>query len=153
MAHSLELRVPLVDQCIAEFSRTCLDRYKLDADGGTNNQYGGSGAKRVLIHALRDVLPASIFARPKMGFVLPYQAWMRGEAAPLVADTCSAESVRRRGLLDPGFVQSVVRRAQAGEPGVAYPSLWTLMIFELWCRAVIDNYQRPAFASCAVEVR
>ena len=105
-----------------------------------------------MIHALRDVLPASIFSRPKMGFVLPYQAWMRGEAAPLVADTCGVESVRRRGLIDPEFVESVVRRAKAGEPGVAYPSLWTLMIFELWCRAVIDKYQKPAVASCAVGV-
>jgi asparagine synthase (glutamine-hydrolysing) len=152
MAHSLELRVPLVDQRIAEFSRTCLDRYKLDTDGGTSNQYGGSGAKRVLIHALRDVLPPSIFSRPKMGFVLPYQAWMRGEAASLVAETCGDESVGRRGLIDPEFAESMVRAAKAGKPGAAYPSLWTLMILELWCRAVIDKYQKPAVASRAVGV-
>jgi asparagine synthase (glutamine-hydrolysing) len=152
MAHSLELRVPLVDVRVAEFSRSCLDAYKLAGDGGTSNQYGGSGAKRVLIHALRDVLPASIFSRPKLGFVLPYEGWMRGEAASLVADTCSGETVAKRGLVDPEFVESVVRRMRSGQPGAAYPSLWSLMILELWCRAVIDKYRQPAVETCAIGV-
>src|SRR5262249_14901708 len=68
MAHSLELRVPFVDLELAAFSRTCADEFKLRCDGGANSSYDGSGSKRVLIHALRDVLPPAISDRPKKGF-------------------------------------------------------------------------------------
>jgi asparagine synthase (glutamine-hydrolysing) len=55
MASSLELRVPFVDMKVAEFSRSCRDSFKLHSGGGNGNEYGNSGAKRVLIRALRDV--------------------------------------------------------------------------------------------------
>ncbi len=139
MAHSLELRVPLVDVEVAAFSRTCADDYKLRPDGGAASQYHDSGAKRVLIHALRDVLPPSISQRRKRGFSMPYNHWMRHDLAELVADTCSARTIGQRGLIDPDAVARVHRKAQAHVPGAHYPSLWTLMIFELWCRAVLDT--------------
>src|SRR4029078_8662052 len=97
MAHSLELRVPLVDQELVAFSRSCDDAYKLRPDGGASSEYLDSGSKRVLIHALRDLLPPTIANRPKKGFSLPFEHWMRGSLAPLVEDTCSHETVVRRG--------------------------------------------------------
>ncbi len=103
-----------------------------------------SGAKRVLIHALRDILPFSIANRKKKGFSLPYETWMRGPLAELLADTCSVETVRRRGLLDANSVAWIhSRRGQAAAGGL-FPRMWTLMIFELWCRAVLDPYQSAA---------
>ncbi|HEX3727014.1 MAG TPA: asparagine synthase-related protein, partial [Pirellulales bacterium] len=152
MAHSLELRVPFVDLALVAFSRSCADDFKLNADGGSSNRYYGSGSKRVLIHALRDVLPLSISNRPKKGFVLPFEHWMRGAASEIVEDTCGHEAVTRRGLLDPEMVAQVRNGARAGVPGASYPGLWTIMIFELWCRAVIDKYHQPAIANYAVEV-
>jgi asparagine synthase (glutamine-hydrolysing) len=149
MAHSLELRVPFVDLELAAFSRSCADEYKLRGDGGTNERYEESGSKRVLIHALRDVLPAGIANRPKRGFALPYEQWMRRDLAPLVEDACGDASVRRRGLVDPDVVAAVRKRAADGMPGSAYPKLWTLMILELWCRAVLEGDRRPAVERCA----
>src|SRR5712692_9249918 len=72
MAHSLELRVPLVDIRVAEFARSCADEFKLRAGGGDGPQYGPRGSKRVLIRALRDVMPAGIARWPKKGFALPH---------------------------------------------------------------------------------
>ena len=152
MAHSLELRVPFVDLALVDFSRSCADEYKLRADGGSSNRYYGSGSKRVLIHALRDLLPLSISNRQKKGFSLPYEHWMRGALAPLVEDTCSHESIVRRGLVDPKIVATVRKNAAAGIPGSYYPGLWTLMILELWCRAVIDKYQQPAVSEYTLGV-
>lgn len=149
MAHSLELRVPLVDVNLAEFSRTCADDYKLRPDGGAATHYHGSGAKRVLIHALRDVLPTSIAMRRKRGFSLPYAHWMRNELRELIDDTCGAESLRRRGLIDPNSVTQVRQEAARNIPGSHYPKLWTLMVFELWCRAVLDG-ARPMVAASEV---
>ena len=76
MSHSLELRTPLVDLEVVQFSRSCLDDYKLHSDGGLDGRYASSGAKRVLLHALRDVLPTDISRRPKRGFALPIVQWM-----------------------------------------------------------------------------
>jgi asparagine synthase (glutamine-hydrolysing) len=152
MAHSLELRVPLVDLELAAFSRSCADEYKLRPDGGQNNSYEGSGAKRVLIHALRDLLPGSILDRPKKGFVLPFEHWMRRDAAGLVEDTCGEASLRRRGLIDPDLVSPLRTEAADGVPGVLFPKLWTLMLLELWCRAVLDVDRKSAIESRAVSV-
>jgi asparagine synthase (glutamine-hydrolysing) len=149
MAHSLELRVPLVDVELAAFSRSCADDYKLRPDGGAATHYQGSGAKRVLIHALRDVLPASISQRRKRGFSMPYAHWMRHDLRDLVEDTCSPESLRRRGLIDPEAVAYVRNDAARNIPGSFYPKLWTLMVFELWCRAVLDG-ARPTVSTSQV---
>lgn len=145
MAHSLELRVPYVDLELAAFSRSCADDFKLRPDGGSSNRYGSSGSKRVLIHALGDLLPASMADRPKKGFTPPFRRWMQKDLAPLVEDTCGDASVRRRGLVDPAVVAQLRRQADAGVPDILYPKLWTLMILELWCRAVLDvDRQRAA---------
>jgi asparagine synthase (glutamine-hydrolysing) len=135
MAHSLELRVPLVDIKLAEFARSCQDAYRLSADGGNSDRYAESGSKRVLIAALRDVLPPAIANRKKKGFSLPFDVWLKGSLRPLVEDTCGEESIRRRGLLDPECCAHIC----GTEHLAAYPGTWTLMIFELWCRAVLDN--------------
>jgi len=140
MAHSLELRVPFVSARLAEYSRTCADEYKLRPDGGNGNRYEASGSKRVLIHALGDLLPRSIANRPKKGFTLPFRRWLEGSLKPLVEDTCGDATVRRRGLLDPKAVAQARSTASRLAP---YPNLWSLMILELWCRAVLDT-PRPS---------
>lgn len=150
MAHSLELRVPFVDSKIVEFARSCHDRYKLAEDGGFSSVYEKSGAKRILIHALRNVLPPSIGARRKKGFALPIQTWLRTGLATLLEDTCSLKNVAKRGLVDPDLVAPIWRAARAGRPGYLFPKLWTLMILELWCRAVIDSPDISATGSTPV---
>jgi asparagine synthase (glutamine-hydrolysing) len=138
MSHSLELRVPLVDVEVVNFSRTCRDEYKLHPSGGDGIHYQASGAKRVLIHALRDLLPAEIDRRPKRGFMLPLEHWMRKDFRPVVEDACSFDTIVRRGLIDPNVIVPTWQAAQAGEAGNNYPKLWSLMVFELWCRTVLD---------------
>src|SRR4029078_4239559 len=100
MAHSLELRVPFVDIDMASYSRTCDDEHKLDLEISSQKPYETAGAKRVLLHALRDLLPANMNQRPKRGFAMPIGNWMTNELREIVSDTCSPTSVERRGLLD-----------------------------------------------------
>jgi asparagine synthase (glutamine-hydrolysing) len=152
MAHSLELRVPLVDLSLVEFARTCSDDYRLSPDGGADDRYLGSGAKRVLIEALRDLLPPTIAERRKKGFTLPIQHWMQNGLQDLIEDTCGEASVRRRGLLDPDLVANARRAMRAGASGAAYPCLWTVMILELWCRGVLDAASHRTVDSGAVGV-
>lgn len=137
MAHSLELRVPFVDLEVAKFSRSCADDFKLKKGGGENLQYQASGAKRVLIHALKDVLPPETTTREKRGFALPFGKWMRGALNNLVKETCNIETIRQRSLLNDKVFQSLFGEKEID--AMLYPQLWSIMILELWCRKVIDK--------------
>jgi len=148
MAHSLELRVPLVDLRVAEFSRSCADSFKLHTGGGAGNEYGNSGAKRVLIAALRDVLPTDIARRPKRGFSIPYRHWLQNQLADMAGDLCSRKTIAARGLLDPDLASALANDPSARRWS-AWPLPWSLMILELWCRAVVDEQEAPVDAHFA----
>jgi asparagine synthase (glutamine-hydrolysing) len=147
MASSLELRVPLVDMRVAEFSRSCADSFKLHRGGGDGNEYGNSGAKRVLIHALRDILPTDIAHRPKRGFSIPYKSWLQNHLAELVSETCSRKAIADRALLDPDLA-STLAYDKSARRWSAWPLPWTLMILELWCRAVLDEHPPQWESQC-----
>jgi asparagine synthase (glutamine-hydrolysing) len=134
MASSLELRVPFVDLKLVEFSRSCFDEYKLTTDDVRNKR-----SKRVLIHALRDVMPTDALTRFKRGFNVPNDLWMRRHLGPLIDDTCSESSVRKRGWFDPRYVQRLVRTRRSSTTRAMYPQVWVLMIAELWARSVLDQ--------------
>jgi len=68
MAVSLEMRVPFLDHELVE--------YVLGLPLEVKKRY--SGVKGLLVEACRDLLPPSVYDRPKAGFVLPMQQWMRG---------------------------------------------------------------------------
>jgi hypothetical protein len=78
---------------------------------------------------------------------------MLKDLRPLVEDTCGEESVRSRGLLDPAIVARLRREVAGGGTGPLYPMMWTLMIFELWCRAVLDGAGQRALAGQTAEAR
>jgi asparagine synthase (glutamine-hydrolysing) len=136
MAHSLELRVPFVDLEVAKFSRSCADDYKLNKGGGENLQYQSSGAKRVLIHALKDVLPPETATRDKKGFALPFNKWMKTVLRDLIQETCNPDVIKKRGLLDAEHCEFIFNDKNTKQ--VLYPQLWAIMILELWCQRVID---------------
>jgi asparagine synthase (glutamine-hydrolysing) len=135
MASSLELRVPLVDIRVAEFAQSCAEEFKLGDVKQNGHEYAKSGSKRVLIHALRDILPPDIADRPKQGFGLPFAHWAKNGLASLLEETCSRETVKARGLLDPDLVTTLTDRRRYWS---TWPHAWSLMILELWCRSMID---------------
>lgn len=137
MASSLELRVPLVDLKVAEFSRSCADAFKFNSKEAKDHKYATTGAKRVLIEALEDVLPANVAQRPKRGFGLPYSSWVETYFQPLLRETCSRRALTERGLLDPDLAVKLALGKSAHCVKSAALA-WPLMILELWCRAVID---------------
>ncbi len=137
MAHSLELRVPFVDIELAGFARTCKDEYKLDLKICKQHPSGVAGAKHVLLHALRDILPADMQLRQKRGFALPIERWMNNELQGLVYDTCSPAAVKSRGLLNDDGVAALMAAGESNA-NLLYPKVWALVILELWCRSVLD---------------
>lgn len=128
MAHSLEVRVPLLDRALLDTASRISWRLKLRDGVG----------KWVLKHALRDLLPDEVLFRPKMGFGLPYQVWMRRSLEPMVRDLLSPDRVKRRGVFDPRVTQDLVTRFYRGDDNV-WRRVWTLLTLEGWASEVLDG--------------
>jgi len=127
MAHSLEVRVPLIDHKLVEFAARIPTSMKL-RDGRT---------KWILAEALRDVIPQEVIERPKRGFEMPVATWMRNELRPILEDTLSREAVERRGLFRYENVQSIYQNFLNGKG--PYMRVWSLVMLELWMRRAIDQ--------------
>jgi asparagine synthase (glutamine-hydrolysing) len=95
MAVSLEMRVPFLDHELVE--------YVLGIPVGVKKSY--PGVKGLLVEACRDLLPASVYERPKAGFVLPMKPWMLGPLASFVEDGLRETAARQ--LLPQSFVKEM----------------------------------------------
>lgn len=126
MAHSLEVRVPLIDHKLVEFVTTIPSNLKL-----RNGQ-----PKYLLINALADVLPPAIVNRRKQGFEMPVAQWLRGPLRPALDDALSFKSIEQRGLFNAAEVE---RSHQAFLHGQGpYMRVWSLAVLELWLRKFVD---------------
>ena len=140
MSHSLEVRVPFLDVELADLalSLPASDKLKTGGEAVVNEKgtYRETGAKRILVDAARDLLPAHIDLQSKRGFRMPFDAWLRGPLRAVMLDTLSGEEVRRRGLLSPAQVERIRRGFAEGKTG--WYGVWLLMMLELWCRHVLE---------------
>jgi asparagine synthase (glutamine-hydrolysing) len=127
MAHSLEVRVPLIDHKLVEFAARIPPDLKLRGDQ----------TKWVFAEAVRDLIPAEVIERPKRGFEMPVAHWLRAELRPVLSDVFSHQSVSRRGLFDPNTVGELYQRFLRGEEPV-YMRVWCLAALELWMRRFVD---------------
>jgi asparagine synthase (glutamine-hydrolysing) len=131
MAHSLEVRVPLIDHQLVEFVTTGVPPWLRVRDGIQ---------KYILLRAFHDLLPEPIRTRRKMGFELPMPRWLRGTLRPTVDRALARETVAKRGLLDPESVRELQRAFYGPRGGsVSYLRVWSLVVLELWCRLFLDR--------------
>lgn len=121
MAHSIEGRVPLCDQRIAEFALR-LPRVV--------NYSGGSG-KTFFREAAAPLLPRNILAARKKGFQLPLNDWLRGPLRERLHDTLFSRAARESGLYDLSRVRAAYDRHQSRHANLG-STLWALLIFETW---------------------
>jgi asparagine synthase (glutamine-hydrolysing) len=96
----------------------------------------GGRTKYLLKRAMRGVLPDGILGRPKQGFAIPLGRWFGGRLEELVRDVLLSETARRRGIFDSAALEQRLRAPRA-DHGLGL-DLWTLLSFELWCRAFLD---------------
>lgn len=100
MAVGLELRVPILDHRLVEFVLGLPVSWKR-----------GRPVKRLLIEAFSDILPRECWDRPKQGFVLPMEDWMRGPLADFCRHGLEAAKTRLQGgFLDRAFEGFQARR-------------------------------------------
>lgn len=136
MAHSLEVRVPLLDKEVVDFALSLPAHTKLHGGASADSAYAKSGSKRILIDATRDLLPPDIDKQQKRGFGMPYGPWLSGPLRDILEDTLSRQSINARGLFDLNMVERTRLDFHKGKGSWALP--WLLMMTELWCRSVLD---------------
>jgi asparagine synthase (glutamine-hydrolysing) len=128
MAASIESRVPFLDHKLVEYAATLPDHWKLK----------GWTTKRILRESMKDLLPASILNRPKMGFPVPFAGWTRGAWNSVARDVLLDRRSRERGLIDPAAVDCLLTDHAAGRTDGG-DRIWSLLNLELWHRTFIDQ--------------
>jgi len=128
MAASIESRVPFLDHHLVEFTAGLPSRLKLR----------GFTTKRILRESMSHLLPASILARPKMGFPVPVGSWFRGPWRGIVFELVLGERARERGIFNPEVVRRLVQEHLSGRVEHS-ERLWALVNFELWLRRFVDG--------------
>ena len=133
MAHSIESRVPLLDNEVIDFAATLPAGLKIK-DGRR---------KHVLKEVAATLLPADIVTRRKQGFGVPLEVWFRGGMRELFADTLLSASSLQRGFFEPAFVKRIVAEHACGKRDHSL-RLWQLVVFETWYRLYVDAVGEPA---------
>jgi asparagine synthase (glutamine-hydrolysing) len=128
MAHSLEVRSPLLDHVVVEFAASLPLDLKLR----------GPIQKYLLRTLMKGTFPDSLLRRKKMGFAVPIDRWFRGELQDFTADILLDTTARGRGYFK---TDAVARLLDEHVRGVArhHAQLWALLSLELWHRTFIDR--------------
>jgi asparagine synthase (glutamine-hydrolysing) len=123
MSQGLELRVPLIDHQLAKAVLAIPGRWKL---GGT--------PKKLLVEALAGSLPADIVHRPKRGFTLPFEHWMRRELRSEIEPVLDAKRIESGPLgafLNGNEVESIWKNFLSGS--ISWSRPWSLYVLQRWC--------------------
>lgn len=119
MAHALEVRVPFLDHELVEYAMQVPDPIKFP-----------HSPKQLLVDSFRDLLPTEVVDRPKMGFVLPWEHWMKNELRSL----CESSLTRLGDTshFEDKAIESKWSQFLKGDPNVSWSRLWPLVVLSEW---------------------
>jgi asparagine synthase (glutamine-hydrolysing) len=132
MAHSLEIRVPFLDNEVVEFANTLPDDQRIR----------GSSRKWLLKRAFEDLVPAEVFHRFKRGFDVPISRWLRNELREYYRDCILSPQARINRYLQMPNLEACFRdhlRHAHDYSGL----LWRCLVLEIWLRHFERGFQKP----------
>jgi asparagine synthase (glutamine-hydrolysing) len=125
MAHSLEARSPFCDQQLMELAAALPMSMKV----------GENDPKALLKRAVRPWLPERAIDRPKVGFAIPMEEWLRRNG---VADVLLDPRTLERGLFCGERIETLLSEQRDGVGDHSY-QVWSLLVLELWFRTYVDR--------------
>jgi asparagine synthase (glutamine-hydrolysing) len=132
MAHSLEVREPLMDHQLIEWLATLPSGLKIQ---------GGEG-KYIFKKAFEPLLPHDVLYRPKMGFSVPLASWLRGPLAQRMRESVLSPRMLASGYFNADYLQTLVDQHLGGHHDHS-TALWMLIMFDAFLRQA----QAPAPAA------
>ena len=133
MKYSLESRCPILDKEVMEYSFRLPHSFKFD----------NGNKKRILKDIAYDYIPKELLDRPKVGFGVPLDKWLRGPLKEQLQDYCNVDYLRSQGLFDPEYTNKAINdyliTGDAGPAtGANYSKLsWSFFVFQQWYEAYI----------------
>jgi len=128
MAHSLEVREPLMDHPLVEWLASLPSSLKVrDGEG-----------KWLLKKAMEPRLPQEVLYRPKMGFAVPLARWFRGPLRERVGRALTGGMMGDSGMFDMDYVGRLVAEHQSQRRDHSAP-IWTLFMFDAFLRNVVGG--------------
>ena len=127
MAHSLEVREPLMDHRLVEWLCALPSSLKVRGQEG----------KWLLKKAMEPRLPHDILYRPKMGFAVPLARWFRGPLRERVRTALSGDRLLSTGIFNAAYLRGLVDAHQSGLRDHSAP-IWSLLMFDAFLRNVLD---------------
>jgi asparagine synthase (glutamine-hydrolysing) len=124
MGVGLETRVPLLDHRIVEFA------WRLPMDYKIHNGIGKWPLKQVLY----KYVPQQLMERPKMGFSVPIDIWLRGPLREWAEELLSESRLRQQGFFYPSPIRQKWAEHLSGKRNWQY-HLWDLLMFQAWLEA------------------
>lgn len=121
MGVSLEARVPLLDHRVVDFAWRLPLRLKIRK----------STTKWILRQILYKYVPPELIARPKMGFGVPIDRWLRGPLRDWAENLLSAQALRQSGFFQAGEIQQKWKEHLSGRGNLQY-LLWDVLVFQEW---------------------
>jgi len=128
MAHSLEVREPLMDHTLVEWLASLPSSTKIRGQEG----------KFLLKKAMEPKLPNDVLYRPKMGFAVPLARWFRGPLKERVREALLGNTLAETGMFNREYLEHLISAHDSGAHDYSSP-IWTLLMFEAFLRNVLHT--------------
>jgi asparagine synthase (glutamine-hydrolysing) len=135
MAHSLESRVPFLDNELVDLAFSLPFSEKVGQTSQNSN--GPTHGKRVLREAMDDLLPQTVFERDKQGFTMPTYQFVETELLTYARSILDNPHIVREGLIDGGYLENLLERSPSRDLIPHYKFLWKLVALEIWYQTYI----------------
>lgn len=129
MKYALEIRCPILDYRIVEYSYSLPHEYK----------YGIGKKKKILKDLAYEVVPKQLLNRPKKGFGVPLVKWLRGPLYSQLLQYADENVLRKQDIFKPEKVQEMISKLLVSDLSVYNSILWGFYIFQMWYQEYVED--------------
>jgi asparagine synthase (glutamine-hydrolysing) len=122
MAHALEVRVPFLDYQLVSYVLSLPDKFKLSRHAN----------KQLLVDSMGDLLPKEIYSRKKMGFVLPWELWMKNDLNDLCVENLNY--LKSISYINANQIDFLWKQFISGNKSVNWSRIWGLVSLAHWLK-------------------